>query len=95
MADEILRTGENADTYSKAKSILSNLKEMADKYSDFASCDSSLGESEIEVEDGFKKQNKKRKSKKHKLSPSPEASIKSFFLKKANKASSPEFQNRK
>ena len=66
LADEILRTGENADTYSKAKSILSNLKEMADKYSDFASCDSSLGESEIEVEDGFKKQNKKRKSKKHK-----------------------------
>ena len=95
LADEILRSGETGDTYAKAKSILSNLKEMTDKYSDFASCDSSLGESEKEVEDGFKKFNKKRKSKKHKLSPSPDNSIKNFFLKKANKASSPEYLNRK
>ena len=68
---------------------------MADKYSDFASCDSSLGESEKEVDDGFKVQSKKKKSRKHKLSPSPDNSIKNFFLKKANKASSPEYLNRK
>ena len=91
LADEILST----DNYARAKSILTNLKEMADKYSDFASCDSSLGESEKEVDDGFKVQSKKKKSRKHKLSPSPDNSIKNFFLKKANKASSPEYLNRK
>ena len=95
LADEILSTGVNGDTYAKAKSILTNLKEMADKYSDFASCDSSLGESEIEVDDGFKMQIKKKKSRKHKLSPSPDNSIKKLFLKKANKVSSPEYLNRK
>ena len=95
MAEELLSAGANGDTYAKAKSILTNMKEMAEKYSDFASCDSSIGESEIEVEDGYKMQNKKKKSRKHKLSPSPDNSIKNFFLKKANKASSPEYLNRK
>ena len=91
LADEIL-SSDPKSRYAKAKSILSNLKDMADRYSDFASCDSSLGGTDTEAADvdtevGFLYQGRKKKSRKHKLSPSPN---RDFFLKKPNTASSPE-----
>ena len=91
LADEILSSDPKSN-YSKAKSILSSLKDMADRYSDFASCDSSLGDTDTEAVDitnevGFQYQGRKKKSKKHRLSPSP---TKDFFLKRPNTASSPE-----
>ena len=91
-----LRSGTNTNTnYTKAKNILSNLREMADRYSDFASCDSSLAETDSEPapdpEDGFKIHERKRKSRKHKLSPTP---TRDFFLKKPNTARSPEDYSR-
>ena len=91
LADEILSSDPESN-YSRAKSILSSLKDMADRYSDFASCDSSLGETDteaanIDTEAGFQHQGRKKKSRKHKLSPSPN---RDFFMKKPNTSSSPE-----
>ena len=95
LADEILCTGTGLSSnqnYYKAKSILSNLKEMTERFSDFASCESGVSETESEASkddhDGFKIHERKKKGRKHRLSPSPD---KDFFMKKANMASSPEY----
>ena len=90
LAAEILNTGssDNINHYSKAKSILSNLKEMADRYSnsDFASCDSSFS-SGPDSEDGFQSMDRRKKSRKHRLSISPNKE--DTLMKKPNTAWSP------
>ena len=48
LADEIL-SSDPKSSYARAKSILSSIRDMADRYSDFASCDSSLGETDTEA----------------------------------------------
>ena len=87
LAADILNTGAGAVTsdqhYAQAKSILSNLRLMSERYSDFGSCHSSSSE----VDEDFKTVDRKKKSRKHKLSITPE---KEYFLKKPNLASSPE-----
>ena len=87
MADEILNhdTANSDQHYAQAKSILSNLKEMSERYSDFGSCYSTS--SGDEAADGFKTYSKKKKGKKHKLSISPG---REYFLKKPNLATSPQ-----
>ena len=87
LADEILNmhTANTDQHYAHAKSILSNLKEMSERYSDFASCYSSS--SGDEAVDGFKTHDKRKKGKKHKLSISPG---REYFLKKPNMAASPQ-----
>ena len=90
LADEILSTGE-IHTYNKANRILSNLKEMTERYSDFASADSASFSDDSdggENQDGFKTQNKRKKARKHRLSITPP---RDFFLKKPNTATSPQY----
>ena len=86
LADEILNmdTASSDHHYAQAKSILSNLKDMSERYSDFGSCYSS---SDGADDDGFKAPGRKKKSKKHKLSITPG---KEYFLKKPHLASSPQ-----
>ena len=93
VAEEILSAGHPNPHYTKAKSILSNLKDMADSYrfSDFASYESLFDETDTETliyksNDGFQKQRRRPKRKKDKLSPSPS---KEYFLKKPNVNLSP------
>ena len=93
VASEILNTPEN-EYYLKAKGILSNLKEMADKYSDFASCesfsdDTDASTSQLKEDDGFQTQRRKKNKnkRKQKFSPSPS---KEPFVKRQNKSNSPE-----
>ena len=87
IADEILNedTANSDQHYAHAKTILSNLKEMSERYSDFASCYSSS--SGDEAVDGFKTHGRRKKGKKHKLSISPG---REYFLKKPNMAASPQ-----
>jgi hypothetical protein len=87
LADEILNqdTAISDQYYANAKNILSNLKEMSERYSDFGSCHSSS--SEASADDGFKTLGRKKKSRKHKLSITPG---KEYFLKKPHLASSPQ-----
>ena len=84
MADEILNmdTATSDQHYAQAKNILSNLKNMSERYSDFGSCYSS---SDGADDDGFKAPGRKKKSKKHKLSITPG---KEYFQKKPHLASS-------
>ena len=91
IADEILNS-ENVDKhYSQAKNILSNLREISERFSDFASCESLTDDSDKETTksnaDGFQKQGRRHKRKKDKLSPSPP---KDYFLKKQNTNCSPD-----
>ena len=91
LAEEILNTEESSENYSKVRDMLTNLKEMADRFSDFASCES-LSEDYDSVEKinsdaSFQTQGRKRRSKKHKLSPSPN---KQYFVKRQNIAPSPD-----
>ena len=77
--------------YDKAKSILSNLREMTERFSDFASADSasfSEDSDEGRDKDGFRVQDKRKKSRKHRLSITPP---RDFFLKKPNTAVSPQY----
>ena len=87
LADEILNIdGAKSDQhYAHAKSILSNLKEMSERYSDFGSCYSSSSGGEAGADDGFIT-HKRKKAKKHRLSITPD---KEFFMKKPNMAPSP------
>jgi hypothetical protein len=82
-------TANSDQHYARAKSILSNLKEMSERYSDFGSCysSSSGADSEAAVDDGLKTHGRRKKARKHKLSISPLG--KEYFLKKPNLASSP------
>ena len=70
LAAEMLSTGTASSDhyYLQARSILSNLKEMSERYSDFGSGYSS---SDGAHDDGFKAPGRKKKSKKHKLSITP------------------------
>ena len=67
--------------------------EIADRYSDFVSCKSSddtdSGTSDKNLEDGFQIQGRKKKKRvrKHKLSPSPPNDL---AVKKLNRGKSPE-----
>ena len=66
---------------------------MTERFSDFASFESGVSETDSEAgrddqDDGYKSQERKKKTKKHRLSPTPD---KDFFMKKANLASSPEY----
>ena len=92
IADEIISTeNSNNKHYSQAKIILSNPKEMAEKYSDFASCESLSDETDNETkslkDDGFEIQGRRHKRKKEKSSPSP---AREYFLKKQNMNKSPD-----
>ena len=93
LAAEILSTGKENEHFTKAKSIIDNLMEIADRYSDFVSCKSSddtdSGTSDKNLEDGFQIQGRKKKKRvrKHKLSPSPPNDL---AVKKLNRGKSPE-----
>ena len=83
--------------YLKAKGILSDLKDMADKYSDFASCksfsdDTDTSSAQLGDDDGFQTQRRKknRKKRKQKFSPSPSKEI---FVKRQNNSSSPDLHS--
>ena len=91
VAHEILDTvtPKPAHHYAKAKNILSGLKEMTEKFSDFASCQSDSSQSELDDQSGYKTQGRNKKSGKHKLSPT---SPRDSFLKKQNTAPSPEYK---
>ena len=88
LADEILTTpycteasGEFSH-YAKARTILSNLKEMTERYSDFASCESEMSLSDDQDSDNsFRTQDRRKKSGKHRLSTTPPD--RDFFLKKS------------
>jgi hypothetical protein len=72
------------------KSILSNLKEITERFSDFASADTAFFSDDSDEgrdKDGFRVQDKRKKSRKHKLSITP---TRDFFLKKANTVCSPQ-----
>ena len=72
--------------------IVDNIKDMAERFSDFASCESLSDEAETDRQtdgNGFQLKSRKKKTKKHKLSPSP---TKEFFLKKPNIRKSPASQ---
>ena len=90
LAEDILNSEDSSQNYTKVRSMLDNLKEMADRFSDFASCESlsedydSGGPSHSDV--GFQIQGRKKKGKKHKLSPSPS---KEYFVKRQNTSCSP------
>ena len=90
LGDELLAC-DSRKHFTKAKSILSNIKEMADKFSDFASCESfsddETGSNNRISNDGFQLQGKKKRGRKHRLSPSPN---KEYFLKKQNVLRTPE-----
>ena len=81
LADEVLNSEHENQHLSKVKSILGNIKDMDERFSDFATCESLSDESETdrETNNGFQYQKRKKKTKKHKLSPSP---TKDFFVKK-------------
>ena len=85
LAGEILSSGtvNSNQHYAQAKNILSNLKEMSEKYSDFASCYSSSSGGEAAVDDGFKYHGSK-----HRLNVSPPGM--EYFLKRPNVALSPQ-----
>ena len=87
LADEILNmhTANTDQHYAHAKSILSNLKEMSERYSDLGSCYSSSSGGEAAADDGFKT-HRTKKARKQKLSITPG---KEYFLKKPNMAPSP------
>ena len=87
LAAEILTTGTATSDqhYAQANRILSSLKEMSERYSDFGSCYSSSSGGEAGADDGFMT-HKRKKARKHKLSITPG---KEFFLKKPNMAPSP------
>ena len=94
LADELLRPGiaNPGLHYENARTLLSNLKEMTERFSDFASCDSSFSgdDSDISTEndnDGFKTQGRRKKTLKHRLSISPD---RDSIMKKPNMASSPQ-----
>ena len=89
LADEILNIdAANSDpVYANAKSILSNLKEMSERYSDIGSCHSSSDGGEAAEDDVFTTHKRKKKTRKHKLSITPG---KEYFLKKPNLAYSPQ-----
>ena len=92
LAREILSTGESSQDhpYNKAKSILSNLREMTERLSDFASADSASFSDDSDGgtdKDGFRVQDERKKSRKHKLSITP---TRDFFLKRTNTACSPQ-----
>ena len=88
LADEILTTpycteasGEFSH-YAVARTILSNLKEMTKRYSDFASCESEMSLSDDQDSDNsFRTQDRRKKSGKHRLSTTPPD--RDFFLKKS------------
>ena len=89
LAREILGTANynQGHRYEKAKSIISGLKEMTERFSDFASAKefSSSGSEG----GGYSTQGRKKiKSRKHRMSTSPQQDT---FLKKANNASSPQY----
>ena len=88
VAQEILDTvtPTPANHYAKAKNILSGLKEMTEKFSDFGSCQSDSSQSELEDQSGYKTQGRNKKSGKHRLSPTSPRD----FLKKQNTAASPQ-----
>ena len=92
LAADILNTGSENEHYSKARSIISNIKEISERFSDFASCESfseDTDNTEKIVEDGFQTQSRKKKNKrKQKFSPSPSKDI----FKRLNNRSSPDSQ---
>lgn len=98
LADEILSSEipKPNNHYEQARTILSNLKEMSERFSDlgeFASCNSTTSGEDTDISetdnDGFRKQSKgkRKKSRKHRLSTTPG---KEHFMKKANLSSSPQ-----
>ena len=93
LANEILSAAQSSQDhpYDKAKSILSNLRELTERFSDFASADSASFSDDSDVgrdKDSFRVQDKRKKSRKHKLSITP---TRDFFLKKPNTAVSPQY----
>ena len=98
LADELLssETPKPANHYEQARTILSNLKEMSERFSDigdFASCNSTTSGEDTDMSEtdneGFRKQGKgkRKKGRKHRLSTTPG---KEHFMKKANLSSSPQ-----
>jgi len=94
IAEDIINSNDSNNLgpyYDQAKSILSNIMDMAERFSDFASCESLSDETDMELksskDEGFQLQGRRHKRKKSKLSPSP---TKEYFLKKPNMNNSPD-----
>ena len=89
LAADILNTGSENEHYSKARSIISNIKDITERFSDFVTCESFSEDTdnpEKIVEDGFQTRSRKKKNKrKQKFSPSPSKE----FLKRIDNRSSP------
>ena len=91
MADELLNSEKEGHHLTKVKSMLSDIKDMAERFSDFASCESLSDGNETDKYDGFQLHGRKKR-KKQKMSPTP---TKDYFLKKPNLGPSPSPQSRK
>ena len=88
LGEQLLNSEPESQQFTKVKNMLSNIKDMAERFSEFASCESLSddGGTDTQNNESFKLQGRKKKTKKHKLSPSP---TKEFFLKKQNTRKSP------
>ena len=89
IADDILEAEHNpGNHYLKARTILSDLKELSERFSDFGSCkeDTSV-DGNSSSDDGVFKTQRRHQRRKRKKSITPE---KDFFLKKPNTSSSPQ-----
>ena len=86
LGDELLKA--DSQHITKFKSIVSNIKDMAEKFSDFGTCESLSDETDTDRQTNEKFQLQGRKKKrKIKLSPSPPTE---YFLKKPNVRQSPD-----
>ena len=85
LAGDILGTTDPAQHYyTKTKNILSNLKEMTERFSDFGSCQSDSSSAEDDT-GGYTKQGKKKRKQRQSITPDRD-----FFMKKPNLAVSPQ-----
>ena len=92
LAAEILNPSFSATPhFQRAKSLLTDLKEMTSRFSDFESCVSSSDDEvpENETDDGFKSMNDKKRGWKKKRKSSESPLGKEAFLKKTNRNLSP------
>ena len=97
LAAEIIQASTSATPrFARAESLISELKEMTSKLSDFESCISSSSDNDeepVEVKhDEFKSINERKKDKKNKRKKSASPTGNEYFLKKVNRNQSPQNQ---
>ena len=97
LAAEIIQASTSATPrFARAESLISELKEMTSKLSDFESCISSSSDNDeepVEVKhDEFKSINERKRDKKNKRKKSASPTGNEYFLKKVNRNQSPQNQ---